>query len=201
MKRYAFIDVSNTIGTTIELLNFKIDWEKLILHLKGEKWLCNKVLYYRGNKGRKKDEKDKLKLENIGYIVNTKVTYKYKDRTKTYLYKCEHCGKDGSFDVFLPGQRKSNCDVDLTVDAMEMIEPGSEYLIFTGDGDFAYLIEKLIQKGVKVRIVSNTGIDKKGKKTFSSRLADIIKREESGQKRVSFIDINDWKVKIEKLNK
>ena len=37
---------------------------------------------------------------------------------------------------------KSNCDVDLTVDAMEEAGPDKEFLIFTGDGDFEYLIKK-----------------------------------------------------------
>ena len=59
--------------------------------------------------------------------------------------------------------RKSNCDVDLTVDAMEEAGIDKEFLIFTGDGDFEYLIRKVVEKGTKVYIVaSDAGIKKPG---------------------------------------
>ena len=59
--------------------------------------------------------------------------------------------------------RKSNCDVDLTVDAMEEAGPGKEFFIFTGDGDFEYLIRKVVEKSTKVYIVSsNAGLRKPG---------------------------------------
>ena len=51
--------------------------------------------------------------------------------------------------------RKSNCDVDLTVDAMEYSGPNTEFYIFTGDGDFEYLIRKVVSKGSVVHIVSS----------------------------------------------
>jgi uncharacterized LabA/DUF88 family protein len=95
--------------------------------------------------------------------------------------------------------RKSNCDVDLTVDAMEYAGPDKEFLIFTGDGDFDYLIERLVQKGTKVYIVSsNAGIKKPGLNTkrFSTRLKEIIKQHEKGK--VDLINIDSWKIKIQK---
>ncbi|MEK7170610.1 MAG: NYN domain-containing protein [Patescibacteria group bacterium] len=94
--------------------------------------------------------------------------------------------------------RKSNCDVDLTVDAMEMASPDSEFLIFTGDGDFAYLIEKVIEKGTKVFIVSSTaGVRKPGMNTkrFSTRLTSLL-REQKGC--INLINIDSWKFKIKK---
>ena len=51
--------------------------------------------------------------------------------------------------------RKSNCDVDLTVDAMEYSGPNTEFYIFTGDGDFEYLIRKVVSKSSVVHIVSS----------------------------------------------
>jgi uncharacterized LabA/DUF88 family protein len=94
--------------------------------------------------------------------------------------------------------RKSNCDVDLTVDAMEMAGPDSEFLIFTGDGDFEYLIRKIVEKGTKVYIVSsNAGERKPGLNTkrFSTKLKDLVNKNRG---RINMIDINSWKFKIKK---
>jgi len=74
---------------------------------------------------------------------------------------------------------KSNCDVDLTVDAMEEAGPDKEFLIFTGYGDFDYLISKVVEKGTKVYVVSsNAGIKKPGLNTrcLSTRLKEVIKK-------------------------
>ena len=37
-------------------------------------------------------------------------------------------------------KKKSNCDVELGVDAVNNAGPNKEFMIFTGDGDFEYLI-------------------------------------------------------------
>lgn len=196
IKRYAFIDASNIIGTTIELLNFRIDWLKLIMHLKGEKWSCESVFYYQGRLNRLDQDRKFEKLNDIGYVTRTKLTHIHKDKINDHIFRCGHCGVDAFVKITTPGHRKSNCDVELTVDACELSGVDKEFLIFTGDGDFAYLIEKLISKGTLVRIISNTGMNEKGNRSFSTRLKAIICREEKDQKRVSFIDINDWKMKI-----
>lgn len=196
MDRYALIDASNIIGTTYELLNFAIDWSRLANHLKGGKWSCKALYYYQGCPPGKQYEKKVKKFREIGYIPKIKETFVHPDRIKDYIFKCDKCGTDVMAKLTIPGQRKSNCDVDLAIDGIELAGKGREFLIFTGDGDFAPLVEKLIEKGSTVKIISNTKRDRCGSKTFSSRLSAIITREESGLKRVGFIDINDWKVKI-----
>lgn len=198
IKRYSFIDVSNTVGTVCGVLDFKIDWKKLFDHLRGEKWQCEEVFYYRGKKPGKKTGKDFKKIEDIGYIIRTKDTHIHPDKFIDYPFTCGKCNENGVLKIKKFGLWKSNCDVELTVDAVELAGENKEFLIFTGDGDFSYLIEKIIEKGVHVFIVSNTGISKDGNKPFSTRLRLIIEREEKGLKRATFIDINDWKNRIGK---
>lgn len=94
--------------------------------------------------------------------------------------------------------RKSNCDVDLTVDGMEEAGPDKEFFIFTGDGDFEYLIRKVVEKGTKVYVVSsNAGIRKAGinTKRLSTKLKKLI---DENRGKIFFIDIDSWKMRIKK---
>ena len=58
------------------------------------------------------------------------------------MSKCENRFADI---VDMGYNRKSNCDVDLTVDAMEYSGPIRSF-IFTGDSDFEYLM-KVVNQG------------------------------------------------------
>lgn len=199
MKRYAFIDVPNTSGTTNTVLGFQINWEKLYEFLVNDKWSCSTVFYYKGYKGEK--EKEQLeKLRAVGYKVQTKLTHIYADRYKEVRVSCPTCTGDFSFKEKIKGHQKSNCDVELTVDALEVLKTGDEALLFSGDGDFAYLIEKLLERGVTVRIISSKNKDSMGHVRFSTRLTELLEREEKGEKRVQFIHIDNWKHRIQREN-
>ena len=95
--------------------------------------------------------------------------------------------------------KKSNCDVDLTVDAMEYAGHNTELYIFTGDGDFEYLIRKAIEKGSMVHIVSSAKKVKSGPRYSTSRFSTKLRRltEEKG-KPVDFLNIDNLKMKIKK---
>ena len=154
MKRYAFIDVPNTTGTTKNCLDFEIDWGKLYKILTNEKWRCSEIFFYKGYKGDKEREQLK-KIEDVGYKVRTKLTHIHPDRSIVVAVKCESCKAEFPNSQTIKGHQKSNCDVELTVDALDTLSKGDEALIFTGDGDFAYLVENLISKGVIVWLVSS----------------------------------------------
>ncbi len=49
---------------------------------------------------------------------------------------------------------KSNIDIELAVDLMEMAETLHHAIIFSGDGDFTKLVEAIQRKGVRVSVVS-----------------------------------------------
>ena len=81
---------------------------------------------------------------------------------------------------------------------MEEAGPNKEFLIFTGDGDFEYLIRKIIEKETKVYVVSsNAGIRKPGinTKRFSTKLKKLV-NENKGK--VNLINIDSWKIRIKK---
>lgn len=198
-KRYAFIDVQNTASTTRKLLGFLIDWHRLYVYLT-EKWKCEKVFFYSGiDEGDVETTKEFESLTKSGCIVKTRTVFSYKKPDKTISIKCVSCGKENAEVVDMGYNRKSNCDVDLTVDVMEEASPNKEFLIFTGDGDFDYLIKKIVEKGVKVYVVSsNAGIKKPGLNTkrFSTRLKDIIRQHDHGK--IDLINIDSWKMRIQK---
>lgn len=156
-------------------------------------------VFYSGiDEGDLETAKEFESLSKNGCIVKVKTVYAYKKPDKTISIKCVHCGKDNIEVVDMGYNRKSNCDVDLTVDAMEEAGPNKEFLIFTGDGDFEYLIRKATEKGTRVYIVSsNAGVKKPGiiTKRLSTKLKTLI-RENRG--RVDFIEIDSWKMKIRK---
>lgn len=203
-KIFAFVDRNNLDRTTKDLLGFAIDWEKLSQHLRakraeGRSWMCEKVFIYTGVR-----EWDVVGLTakhtKQGYEARIRTSFPQKDKVREHSYTCSACGIDGKLIVTSPGAIKSNCDVDLTVDAMQCIDGATEFLIFSGDGDFEALIRHAMEHSVHVCIVSNTRRDKNGEKKFSTRLQDLITDEiASGKNRASFIDINDWRKSIEKL--
>lgn len=197
-QRYAFIDVQNTATTTRKLLGFLVDWHKLCGYLKDE-WKCEKVFFYSGiDEGDTETTKEFEALSSDGCIVKAKTVYSYKRPDRTITIKCVQCGADNAEVVDMGYNRKSNCDVDLTVDAMEEAGPGKELLIFTGDGDFDYLIRKVVVKGAKVYVVSsNAGIKKPGLNTkrLSTKLKYVIKENPES---VHLIEINSWKMRIQK---
>lgn len=198
MKRYAFIDVQNTATTTQKLLGFIVDWNKLCKYLK-EKWDCEKIFFYSGiDEGDIETAKEFDTLANNGCIIKAKTVFAYKKSDKTITIKCVSCGKDIIEVVDMGYNRKSNCDVDLTVDCMEEANPNKEFLIFTGDGDFEYLIRKVVEKGTKVYVVSsNAGIRKPGinTKRLSTKLKKLV-NENRGK--IDLIEINNWKMQIKK---
>lgn len=201
MNRYAFIDVPNSNGTTLNCHGFSIDYGRLYELLTNNKWNCNSIYYYKGYKG-EKEKKQLEKIKKIGYIVQTKLTHIHPDRNETLSVYCRKCQITFDHNHFIKGSRKSNCDVELTVDVLETVKDGNEIMLFTGDGDFSYLIRKVINKNVKVIIVSSKTLDNNGIIRFSTRLSDILKEEErSDNPKVRFIHIDNWKKMIQKENR
>lgn len=50
---------------------------------------------------------------------------------------------------------KGNMDIEIAVDAMRMAEHVDQIILFSGDGDFTYLVKALQQKGCFVIVVSS----------------------------------------------
>ncbi|MEI7463200.1 MAG: NYN domain-containing protein [Candidatus Taylorbacteria bacterium] len=197
--RYAFIDVQNTESTVSQLLGFIIDWKKMYQYLKKD-WNCEKIFFYSGiAEGDDEKANEYLQLKTLGYEMQPK-TYKiYKNPDKLIKIICSKCSNQIDYTINGGVRWKSNCDAELAVDATNLAKEGLEFIIFTGDGDFEYVIRNAIEKGVKVYVVSSP---KKIRVTaryylsrFSTKLRDLISEKKDS---VIFLDINDWKMKIKK---
>ncbi len=65
---------------------------------------------------------------------------------------------------------KGNMDIELAVDALEMAPNLDHIVLFSGDGDFRYLIDAIQRKGRKVTVISTTA-------TQPSMVADELRRQ------------------------
>ncbi|MEI6553779.1 MAG: NYN domain-containing protein [bacterium] len=199
MKRYAFIDVQNTETTTLKVLGFEVDHERLFLYLK-EKWQCEKVFFYPGIEyGDIDREKVFRKISEIGGIIRPKYYYKYKNSDKIRNINCPNCG----FKIIQIINRghtwKCNCDVEMTIDILDYLAKDVEILIFTGDGDFGPLIERLLQNNIRVYLVSSIHKVRDGLNVSGSRFAKKLKSLiDKFPGKVIYLEINDWKILIEK---
>lgn len=199
-NKIALIDVQNTESTTKQLLGFLVDWKKLYDFLRND-WKCSEVILYSGvDEGDMDKTKEFEALEKDGCIVRTKTIFAYKNKDKTIKVKCPKCGNEFADIVDMGYNRKSNCDVDLTVDAMEHAGPDMEFYIFTGDGDFEYLIRKIVSKGSVVHIVSSAKKIKNGPRYYTSRFSTKLRKMiDEGGKPIDFLNIDNLRKRIEKI--
>ena len=195
MKRYAFIDVQNTESTAERRLGFTIDWEKLCEYLKHKK-SCVEVYLYSGidNGDLEMAQEFEALAKTACCIVKTKPVFSYKNKQKIITQICE-CGKENTYTIETGYTRKSNCDVELSVDMIEKAGPDVEFYIFTGDGDFEYLIRKSLEKGVN-RVYVYSYAEKTTKlgitlSRFSTKLRKLITERFDKVFYVSLRDIRD----------
>lgn len=127
MKRYAFIDATNTQGTTQRVLDFSVDWRKLFQHLK-ERWGCIDVFYYEGIWDNKSGQQKAKSLRKTGYILRSKPIFVHRTKNLTIDLECPHCKENLTKVLEVPDRTKANCDVELTVDALELAGPDASIL-------------------------------------------------------------------------
>ena len=182
------------------MLGFIIDWAKLADFLKNKK-SCAQVSFYTGiDQGDSDTAKEFDALSKIGCcVVRSKAVFAYKRRDKKIEFKCPGCGSETIHSVNMGYEKKSNCDVELSVDAIQVSEKEVELFIFTGDGDFEYLVRKALEKGVeKVYIVSYAGKETKAGVTlarFSTKLRDLVSEKRD---KVFYMSLEDIKNNIRK---
>lgn len=197
--KYAFIDFQNTDNTTKQLLGFSIDWKKLCDFLKNN-WKCEKVFLYIGVDDRDLEAGELAEeLKSYGFIVRDKKLFSYKNKDREINVFCPNCGNKFIEKIDMGFNKKANCDVDLTVDAMDLAKSGNVFYIFTGDGDFEFLIKNVILKGVKAYIISSAKKIKTSGRYFTSRLSKKLRKlcgENPGK--VNFIEIDDLKLRIQR---
>ncbi|MEM6901876.1 MAG: NYN domain-containing protein [Pseudomonadota bacterium] len=79
------------------------------------------------------------------------------------------------------GRRKTrgNMDVELAVDVMELSPHLDHVMLFSGDGDFAPLVDAIQRKGIRVTVISTT-------RTNPPMVADELRRKAD-----NFFDLSD----------
>ena len=200
MKRYAFVDVQNTASTAQNMMGFVIDWAKLVDYLKNTK-SCSEVLFYTGiENGDVETAEEFDALSKIdGCTVKSKATFAYKNKDKIVSLKCGECGHDNMHTINMGYRKKSNCDVELSVDVMEKAAPDTEFFVFTGDGDFEYLIRKALEKGVKsVHVYAYANKHTRAGltvATYSTKLRALVAEKPD---RVYYTSLKDIQTKIKK---
>ena len=197
MKRYAFIDVQNTETTTLKVLKFSIDYERLFVYLK-DRWKCEKVFFYPGiHYGDSVRDELFKKLTKLGAIVRPKYYSIYKNEERVVTINCPNCYLEIKNEIDTGSSWKCNRDVELTSDVIDHSLDNPDILLFSGDGDFEFLIKKITERGCTVAIISSAKKIQKSNRYFISRLSIKLRKVTSEDgKPVRFIEIDDWKMLI-----
>lgn len=131
-----FIDGANLYATS-RSLGFDLDYRKLLTYFQKRGYLLRAYYYTALIEDQEYSSIRPLIdwLDYNGYRVVTKPAKEFTDAA---------------------GRRKikGNMDIELAIDALELVEVLDHYVIFSGDGDFRTLVEALQRKGKKVSIVS-----------------------------------------------
>jgi uncharacterized LabA/DUF88 family protein len=163
-----FIDGSNLYGAA-KALGFDVDYKKLLTEF-GKRGILVRAFYYTALA--ENEEYSPIRplidwLDYNGYAMVTKPIKEYTDGL---------------------GRRKvkSNMDIELAVDAMEMSETVDHLIIFSGDGDFRRLVEALQRKGKRVSVVSTI-------RSQPPMVADELRRQAD-----NFIELQDLQPLIQR---
>ncbi len=127
-----FIDAANNYHA-FESAQVKLDYEVLLKTLQDVCHLVS-IRYYSG--------------------VSDSPKYKYIKSTIDWLSYNGYVVVTRPVKVMEGGMLRANLDVEIAVDVMAAYPKLDHVVLFTGDGDFVYLIKTIQRLGVKVSIVS-----------------------------------------------
>ena len=161
-----FIDGANLYAST-KALGFDIDYRRLLKEFERKGYLL-RAYYYTALA----DDQEYSSIRPLidwldynGYAVVTKPTKEFVDPV---------------------GRRKikGNMDIELAVQIMELTEHVDHFVLFSGDGDFRYLVEAVQRRGRKVSVVSTLH-------TQPPMIADELRRQAD-----HFIDLTSLQSEI-----
>ena len=136
-KTAVFIDAAN-IFYSQKTLHWRIDYGKLSTYLRKEADIAG-IYYYTGMVGALEKQRTFIrKLQSIGYNVTSK--------------EVKFIRVAGAPDI-----PKGNLDVELALDAFRFQDDFETLILFSGDSDFAYLLDLLKQAGKRVIVISMRG--------------------------------------------
>jgi uncharacterized LabA/DUF88 family protein len=166
-ERFAiFIDGAN-LHATAKALGFDIDYKRLLALFRTKGQLV-RALYYTAIADDQEYSSVRPLVDWLDYNGFTMVT----KPTKSYTDALGH------------RKVKGNMDIELTVDAMRLIEHLDHVLLFTGDGDFRALVGALQMRGRRVSVISTL-------QTQPPMVSDELRRQAD-----QFIDLADLEDRI-----
>ncbi|MFT5540558.1 MAG: uncharacterized LabA/DUF88 family protein [Alphaproteobacteria bacterium] len=161
-----FIDGAN-LYSSARNLGFDIDYKKL-LNLFGAKSRMTRAFYYTALIDDQEYSPIRPLVDWLDYNGYTVVTKPAKEFTEP----------DGRRRI------KGNMDMELAIDMLEMSDRLDHIVLFSGDGDFRYLLESVQRKGVRVTVVSTI-------RTSPPMMADELRRQAD-----DFIELRDIQPEI-----
>jgi uncharacterized LabA/DUF88 family protein len=161
-----FIDGANLYATA-KALGFDIDYKRLLSFFRGKGQLV-RALYYTA-------VADDLEYSSIRPLVDWLDYNGYTMVTKPMKEFTDSVGRR---------KVKGNMDIELTVDAMRLVEHLDHVALFTGDGDFRALVAALQMRGCRVTVVSTL-------QSQPPMVADELRRQAD-----QFIDLSDLEKEI-----
>ncbi len=165
-KIVLMIDGANLYATS-RALGFDIDYKRMLKYFEKKAYLLRACYYTALIEDQEYSSIRPLIdwLDYNGYRVITKPTKEFTDAS---------------------GRRKvkGNMDIELTVDALELAGTVDHFVLFSGDGDYRYLVEALQKKGRKVSVASTVS-------TQPAMIADDLRRQAD-----HFIDLAKLKNEI-----
>ena len=161
-----FIDGANLYATA-KGLGFDIDYKRLLAFFRTKGQLV-RALYYTALVEDQEYSSIRPLVDWLDYNGYTMVTKTAKEFTDTH------------------GRRKikGNMDIELTVDAMRLVEHLDHIILFSGDGDFRALVAAMQMRGCRVSVVSTL-------QTQPPMVADELRRQAD-----QFIDLADLESQI-----
>lgn len=149
-KVYVFIDAANIIYGCGRV-GWKMDFEKLIKYLK-TRFKAERILYYAGLDSENKKQLSFYEvLQRFGYELRLVPVKKFKD-----------------------GKRKGDVDARLAFEAMKYFNDYNEAIFFTGDGDYYWLLEYLLEKEKKIKLIAHSeSVAQELKRLFKGEFTDI----------------------------
>lgn len=151
-KIVLLIDGANLYATS-RALGFDIDYKRMLKYFEKKGYLLRAYYYTALIEDQEYSSIRPLIdwLDYNGYRVITKPTKEFTDAS---------------------GRRKvkGNMDIELAVDALELAGTVDHFVLFSGDGDFRYLVEALQKKGRKVSVASTVT-------TQPAMIADDLRRQ------------------------
>lgn len=161
-----FIDGANLYATS-KALGFDIDYKRMLTFFR-KRALLIRASYYTALIEDQEYSSIRPLVDWLDYNGYTMVTKPAKEFTDA------------------AGRRKvkGNMDIELAVDAMRLGKTLDHVVLFSGDGDFRYVVEALQQDGKRVSVVSTL-------QTQPAMVADELRRQAD-----QFIDIADIEEEI-----